>query len=346
TREWNFGMDWSVLNDRLGGSVDVYTKTTSDLLYDYSVPVPPNLYAYTLANVGKMRNRGIEVMINATPVKKKDFEWNMTLTLSHNKNKLLSLSNDLYETDNFIEVGGLGEPISTPTHCMEVGHTLGDFWGLKSVGVSKNGFVLVEASDGEGGWTVKEFNTNLNVEENRQHLGNGLPKVYLGWGHTFRYKNFDLNLQFTGQFGYKILNSQRCYYENNSEAYNRLKSAADYHPAINTDGTPYIDETTGKQAMVRLSSSMGQGFWSDHLENGDFLKLSSLTLGYTFPFKGEFEKYIKQARVYISGTNLFCITGYSGIDPEVSNYFLTPGIDPQDKYPTTRSFTVGVNINF
>lgn len=127
TREFNLGLDWSVLHGRLSGSIDIYDKKTSDLLYDYAVPVPPNLYGTTRANVGKIRNRGIEVMINAIPVQTKDFEWNTTLTLSHNNNKLLSLSNDLYETDNFQEAGGVGEPISVPTHCMEVGHSLGDF---------------------------------------------------------------------------------------------------------------------------------------------------------------------------------------------------------------------------
>lgn len=346
TKEWNFGLDWSTLNERLNGSVDFYVKTTSDLLYDYSVPVPPNLYTTTTANVGEMRNTGIEVMVNAIPVRTRDFEWNTTLTLSHNKNKLLSLSNDLYETETFHEVGGLGEPITVITHCMEVGKSLGDFWGLKSVGVNKDGVVLVEVSDGNGGWTVKEFNTNLNVKENRQRLGNGLPKVYAGWTNNFRYKRLDLSMQFTGQFGYKILNAQRCYYENNSVAYNRLKSAADYHAAINVDGTPYIDEATGKQKMVRLSNSMGQGFWSDHLESGDFLKLTNVTLGYELPLTGKINKFINYARVYLSAQNLFCITGYSGIDPEVSNDYLSPGIDPQDKYPTTRSFTVGVNLTF
>ncbi len=346
THEWNFGLDYSVLRNRIYGSVDFYIKTTKDLLYDYAVPVPPNLYGYTTANVGKMRNTGIEFMITAVPVQTKDFTWETTVTLSHNKNKLLSLSNDLYETDNFLEVGGIGDPISVSTHCMEVGHSLGDFWGLKSVGVDADGFVLVEAKDSEGNWQVVPFNTNLNVEENRQRLGNGMPDVYFGWSHTFRYKNFDLSMQFTGQFGYQILNAQRCFYENNSIAYNRLKSAAKYHKAINTDGTPAIDATTGEQILVRLSSSMSQGFWSDHIEDGDFLKLTNVTLGYTIPLKGHITNYIKGARVYANATNLFCITGYSGIDPEVSNYFLYPGIDDRDKYPTTRSYTIGMSINF
>lgn len=346
SKEWNFGIDYGFLNNRIHGSLDVYVKTTNDLLFWYNVPMPPNLYSSTLVNVGDMRNTGIELMIEAIPVQTKDFEWTTTLTASHNKNKLLKLSNDLYETDNFQEVGGISDPISTETHCMEVGKPLGDFWGLKFVGYDKDGFALVEASDGNGGWTVKQFNANLNNLENRQRLGSGTPKVILGWGNTFRYKNIDLSMQFTSQLGYKILNASRCFYENNSIAYNRLKTAADLHPAINTDGTPYIDPETGKQKMVTLSQSMGQGFWSDHLENGDFLKLSNITLGYTFTPKGALSNYIKKARIYANATNLFCITGYTGIDPEVDNYFMAPGIDDRDKYPVTRNYTVGLSLNF
>jgi len=346
TREYNLGIDWAVLNSRLSGSLDLYTKKTDDLLYPYNVPVPPNMYGQTVANAASIGNKGIEVMVNAIPVKTKDFEWNTTLTLSHNENKLLSLSNDLYVTDNFTEDGGVGDPISVPTHCLEVGQRMGDFWGLKSVGVSKDGFVLVQVSDGNGGWVAKEFETKYNEEAYRQRLGNGLPQVYAGWNNTFRYKGFDLSMQFTGQFGFQILNTQRAFYENNSIAYNRLKSAANWYGAVDATGAAVIDATTGKQKLVQLSSSMAQGVWSDFIEDGDFIKLSSATFGYTFPVSGSAKKYIQNARLYVSGQNLFCITGYSGLDPEVSNYFRAPGIDDRDKYPTIRSYTVGLSINF
>lgn len=355
TKEWNVGLDWETLGSRLNGSIDVYRKTTDDLLFDYNVPVPPNLYSTTKANVGSMRNTGIELMLNGVPVRTKDFEWSTTLTLSHNKNKLLSLSNELYETKNFHELySGIGDPISVPTHCMEVGHALGDFWGLKSVGVDKDGFVLVEVSDGNGGWVAKPFTTDYNTESNRQRLGNGLPDVYAGWNNTFRYKNFDLSMQFTGQFGFKILNVQRAFYENNSIAYNRLKSANKQYGAVDANGAAVIDETTGMQKQVKLANSMTQGFWSDHLENGDFVKLTNLTVGYTVPLSESMRKYIPYLRVYASGQNLFCITGYSGLDPEVAvsvyqdyrNDYKVPGVDNRDKYPTVRSFTFGLNVNF
>lgn len=348
TNEWNFGLDFGFFNNRLSGSFDFYVKTTNDLLYQYAVPVPPNLHGETLANVGSMRNIGQELAITAIPVIARDFQWETTLTLSHNSNKLLNLNNDLYETDNFLEIGGVSDPINVSTHCIEVGHALGDFWGLKFVGYDKNGFALVEASDGNGGWTVKPFNTNLNTKENRQRLGSGAPKLMLGWSNTFHYRGFDLSMQFTGQFGYKILNTQRCFYENNSIAYNRLKSAAELLPAVKYENGQIVPEldANGNQLMVTRSNSMDQGVWSEHIENGDFLKLSSLTLGYTIPLKGAVKKFIPSLRVYGSMTNVFCITGYSGLDPEVSNYFLAPGIDDRDKYPTTRSYTVGLQLQF
>ncbi|HAM99764.1 MAG TPA: SusC/RagA family TonB-linked outer membrane protein [Marinilabiliales bacterium] len=344
TREYSFGIEWAVMNGRVSGTIDLYNKKTTDLLYNYDVPLPPNLTSITTANVGKMRNNGIEILLNVIPVRTSDFEWNSTLTMSHNKNKLLTLSGGIYKTLDYREEGGVGDPISLPTHYIEVGHNMGDFWVLKSNGVSKDGNVWVEVSDGEGGWVNKEFSTSLNQMSNRQRYHNGLPKVYAGWTNTFRYKKFDLNMVFTGQFGYYILNAQRSFYENNSIAYNRLKSAADYHLAVDENGDPEIYAPTGQQILTQLSKSMSQGVWSDHVEKGDFVKLTNVTLGYTLPITTN--KYIQSLRMYVSGQNLFCITGYSGIDPEVSNFFRAPGIDDRDKYPTIRSFTMGLSVNF
>lgn len=325
--EFNVGLDWSVLDNRLGGSIDLYNKKTTDLLFWYTVPTPPNLFNSTLANAGSVRNQGIEVAVNAVPVRTKDFEWKTVVTVSANKNKLLSLSNDMYESNSFMDTGGLGEPISISTHRMEEGRALGEFYGLKSVGVSENGLFLIEKPDGE----VVEFsNDQLKNDEYRQYLGSGLPKVYLGWTNNLSYKNWDLSMQFTSQLGFKILNEPRAFYENNSIAYNRLKSVEE---------APYGGQYT-------LSSSQPQTFVSYYLEDGDFLKLTNLTIGYTFPIKKN-NKYIKGVRAYLSGDNLFCITGYSGLDPELSNWYPTSaGIDARDKYPSIRSFTFGLNLTF
>ena len=323
SKEFNIGLDWAVLDERLSGSIDVYQKKTSDMLYDFTVPTPPNLYNKTLANAGKMRNQGIEIAVNAIPVRTKDFEWKTTVTASHNANKLLSLSNDLYETSNQIDHAYLGEPINLSTQRMEVGRSMGQFYGMKSVGVSENGLWLIEnAKTGE----IEEFTDNMLSNDD---LGNALPKLYLGWNNSFRYKNFDLSFQMTGQFGFKILNEPRAYYENNSIAYNRLKSV---------QKAPYGGQYT-------LSTAQKQTFVSYYLEDGDFLKMTNITLGYNIPLKSS--KFVKNIRAYVSADNLFCITGYDGLDPEMSNGDIwSLGIDWRDKYPSTRSFTFGLNVSF
>jgi TonB-dependent starch-binding outer membrane protein SusC len=325
--EYNIGLDLSVLKDRLSASIDVYSKKTTDMLWWFDVPTPPNLYNRTLANVGQMRNQGIEIAINATPIRTKNFEWKTTVTGSTNNNKLLSLSNDLYQTANQHDEGGMGEPISMSTHRLEVGKSIGNYFGLKSVGVSKNGLWLIENPQTGAAEEIKE--DMVASDTYRQYLGNGLPKVYLGWNNTFRYKNFDLGFQLTSQLGFKILNEPRAFYENNSIAYNKLKSV---------QNAPYGGQYT-------LSSSQKQTLVSYYLEKGDFVKLSNMSLGYTVPLKKN--KYVSGIRAYVSGDNLFCITGYSGLDPELSNKdAVTSGLDKRDKYPVTRSFTFGVNVTF
>lgn len=324
--EFNVGIDWSVLNDRLSGTIDMYHKKTSDMLWWYDVPCPPNLYNTTLANVGKMRNMGIEIAVNAVPVRMKDFEWRTTVTAAYNATKLLSLSNALYQTTNQHDEAGLGEPISLTTQRLEVGKPLGQWYGMKSVGVSENGLWMIENK--ETG-KAEEFNDNMLTDDKyHQYLGNAIPKVNVGWNNSFSYKGFDLNMQFTGQFGAKILNEARAYYENNAVVYNRLKSAADKQYGQNV-----------------LSIAQKQTFVSYYLENGNYVKLSNLTLGYTVPLKSD--KYAKNIYLYLSGSNLFTITGYKGLDPELSNSDpLSSGIDWRDKYPSIRTFTLGAKFTF
>ena len=292
--EYNIGIDFAVLGDRIWGSIDLYRKKTVDMLWEYDVPVPPNLYPRTRANVGEMR----------------------------------SLSNDLYETANRHYIAYLGEPISLSTQIMEVGKPLGQWYGLKSVGVSENGLWMIENPTTGA---IEEFNDNMLTDKETyyQNLGNAIPKVNVGWSNTFKYKDFDLNMQFTGQFGFKILNEARAYYQNNAVTYNRLKDAAE---------APYGDGNVLKPAQK-------QTFVSYYLSNGNFFKLSNLTLGYNIPLKEN--KYIKAARVYASADNVFTITAYNGLDPELSNgdpqY---SGIDQRDKYPTIHTYTFGLNVTF
>lgn len=337
SNEINLGIDMGFFADRLTFSLDLYNKNTNGLLYNYAVPLPPNLYNSILANVGVMNNKGVELFLTAVPVITKDFEWESTLAVSHNSNKLVSLSNDLYETADYLNTGGVSDPVSVTTHRVEVGMATGNFWGLKSVhGVTSDGKWIVELPDGT--WTP--YSTELNDDQYRQYLGTGVPQVNLSWGNTFSYKGFDLGIQLSSQLGFYILNNQRLFYQNNSIAYNRLSCASDALPIYDLE----TKEPTGE--YTTLSTAQTQGFISEFLERGDYLKLDNVTLGYTFNTKNN--KYVKSARLYLSGDNLAVLTGYSGLDPEIANGnpFWGAGIDDRDKYPTIRSFTFGVNLTF
>lgn len=322
--EYDIGADFSILNYRLNVSVDWYYRLIKGLLYDYSVPSPPNLYTTTRANVGEMSNNGLEIMVNAIPVQTKDFKWETTITFSTNSNKLKSLSNDLYQiSSDYFMTGWIEEPIKTESHIVRIGHKVGDIYGFKVVDV-----------DESGKWIYLDKNGNrVNYDdfthsfEDKQILGNGVPKWYLGFNNQFRYKNFDLAINMRGAFGFQIMNGMRMFYENRSrQDWNRLRSA--------------YDKVFGKAVLNTLCS---EEFNSYYVENGDYWKIDNITLGYSF---SKINKWIKTLRLYASVNNAITITGYKGIDPEVSTSGLAPSYDNRDSYPHTRAFTFGMNVTF
>ncbi|WP_211092351.1 SusC/RagA family TonB-linked outer membrane protein [Chitinophaga eiseniae] len=322
--EANIGLDFSMLKGRISGNIDVYNRRIKGLLYNYAVPSPPNLYPLTTANVGKMENKGIEIMLNFVPVKTNDFTWNTSVNFSTNTNKLISLSNELYQTTTpYFTTGAAGVPIQTFTNIVTVGKGIGDFYGYKVIDIDDKGKWIYEGRDGK---PVK-YDDFPHAFEDKKVIGNGLPKYYAGWNNNFSYKRFDLGITMRGAFGYQIINSQRMYMENPTiQNYNILRSA--------------YDKVFGKTELKVNALE----FNSYYVEKGDFWKIDNITLGYTFA--GLKNKYLKGARVYVSSLNTFTITGYKGLDPEVNRMGLNPGMDDRDKYPTTRSFTLGVNLNF
>ena len=323
--EFNAGADYSLFKGRIYGTVDYYVRRTMGLLYDYQVPSPPNLFPTTTANVGSLENRGLEVQLNVVPVQTKDFNWTSTFNFSTNKNTLLSLNNDLYQlTNDFFTTGYTGEPIQTYTSRVQVGQKLGNFYGYKVVDVTSDGKWIYSNKNGEQ-VTYDKF---THSEDDKQVLGNGLPKYYAGWNNNFRYKSFDLGVTMRGAFAFQILNVQRMYYENTGVTqYNRLRSA--YDPIF------------GKAV---LNTAMPLEYNSYYVENGAYWKIDNITLGYNF--QPDLIKYVKNLRVYVSTLNTFTITGYKGLDPEVNRLGLAPGVDDRDKYPTVRTFTAGLNVTF
>jgi len=345
-RETDFGVDFSMLNSRISGSIDYYNRKIDGLLFDYAVPSPPNLYPTTRANVGKMENKGLEVLINIVPVKKENFEWTSSVSFSTNTNKLISLTNDIYKaSSDYFTTGYTGPPVQSFTHIVKVGEPVGNFYGFKVIGIGDDktdvanyGQWIYEGADGAA-VKYKDFKHSFG---DKKVIGNGLPKYYAGWVNNFRYKNWDLSISQRGAFKFQVANFSRMMYENPTfSQYNLLRTA--FNPVF------------GK---TQLKSP--QEFNSYYVENGDYWKIDNITLGYNIPKTGI--KYIQSARFYVSSLNTLIITNYKGIDPEVSlvtsgggsqgginvnsGAGLAPGVDNRDKYPTMRTFTLGLNVTF
>ena len=325
-KETNIGLDFVSWGGRLSGSIDYYNRDVDGLIYEYGVPTPPNLYNKTMANGGTMRNRGVEVLVTVVPVQNKDFEWSTTGTFSLNSNKLISLSGSIFKSDyDYFNTGTVeysGQVADS--HRVQVGESIGNFYGFKVVDGDSEGRWIYEDRNGE----LVNYKYFTHAPEDKHVIGNGLPKWYAGWNNTLRYKNFDLNVTMRGAFGFQIINGGRMNYENvkNSRFENRLKSVNDL--------------VFGKHT---LSPEVEPEFNSYYVEDGDYWKIDNITLGYSF---GQVGKYIKSLRIYGSVLNALTITGYKGIDPEVSTDGLTPGYDTRDRYPSVRSFTFGVNVKF
>lgn len=312
--ELNLGLDFSLFKHRLSGSLDLYSRVTKDLLYTYSVPVPPNLASTIYANVGSIANQGIELMLNGEVLRTKDCFVNVSANVSYNINNILSLSNEHYQRD-YIELGSTGAPVQKTTHLVQEGGSVGDFYGWKSTGLKKNGAWIVE--DGSYG-----------SDDSRKIIGNGIPKINSGLTASVGYKGFDFSISLRGTFLFNILNQYRMLWETFQigQQYNFPKTI--------------LDKPYGGDYYL---ASTSPAYVSYFVEKGDFVKIDNASLGYNFKLANS---AIKTLRVYVSGLNLYTFTAYKGIDPEVNFGGLTPGIDYTSNYPTTRTVSLGVKLGF
>ncbi|WP_353125150.1 SusC/RagA family TonB-linked outer membrane protein [Parapedobacter pyrenivorans] len=322
-KELNLGLEFGIFNDMVTATIDYYNRTTSDLLFNYPVATPPYLYNNVTANAASMENKGLEVGVNIAAVRKTAFTWNTQFNYSTNKNRIVSLSDKSFQlASGYFDAGFLAEPIQTPTSRVRIGQPVGNFFGYKSTDIDDDGHWVIMGKDGE----AKSIDDAQ--ADDKQVIGNGLPKHYLAWNNSFAYKNFDLNITMRGAFDFQILNTPRMWYE---------------APVMMTRGnllsTAY-DDVYGKRP---LADNQSVSYVSYYVENGDYWKIDNITLGYTLPLQ---TKYIKNVRLYASGSNLFTITGYSGIDPEVSILGLAPGVDDRNRYPATSTYTLGAFFTF
>lgn len=319
---YNVGLDFAFLKGRIAGTIDAYYKKTDDVLYTYDVPSPPYQYNKLLANGASMTNRGIELMLTVNAFENKDFGWSSSFNMSYNKNKIGSLSSNVenltiaerYEGTMTLE-GWTAQTVSL----VRPGSPLGTFYTYKYKGYdSESQKTLYENKSGEIVTIDK-----LKSPDDYQVVGQALPKVNYGWSNSFRYKNFDFNFFVRGVLGNKIFNASRA-------DLSRLTQAE----------TVNISHEAVKDGIMEAPQPSSR--W---LENGDFLRMENMTLGYQFNTKS-WKGGINRLRLYFTAENLFVLTSYTGVDPEVSLDGLSPGIDNRNYYPKTRTFSLGVNLSF
>ena len=326
--EYNIGLDYAFLNNRLYGSLDTYYRNTKDLLWDYDVPTPPYQYPTLLANAGEMNSYGVELSISGVPVKTKNWTWITTPTVAWNRCYISKLSDPSkgfnYTQTTSGSTGGENGLMNTNTQILIEGQSIGEFYGYKFEGMKSDGSWVY--STPAGGWTSSP------VEGHRQTLGNAQPAVTFGWNNTVRWHNFDMSLFFRGVIGNKILNITRLAYgPQESMSSNVFMYDIENH---------YIQAGEDKGVIHTNKTD----FSNYYLEDGSYVKLDNITLGYNF--KPKSNKFVENMRIYATGQNLLTLTKYSGQDPEVNTTNVwSAGIDYCDFYPVVANFLLGVNIS-
>lgn len=324
-QNFNAGLDFELFGSKLSGSVNYYVRTNKDLLGSYNVSVPPNVQSTTFANVGTMRNSGVELQLTADVVQGKDLNYSLSFAGATNSNKFVSFSNNVYSGQPFIDVVGLPSPGSPGTaQRLEEGQRIGSFYMLKSAGLDATGRLMVYKKDG----SIIPGNQASN--DDKQYVGNGLPKFTASLGNTFRYKQFDLSVYLRGAFGYDLFNTVAFY-----------AGTPVTQSGANVLSTAYNGGKYASLTNADTYSSLSDYF----LEKGDFVKLDNVTFGYNFSSP---VKYFKSGRLYMNGRNLYTFTKWSGGDPEsVSINGLYPGINPGlSYYPSALQLLIGLQIKF
>ena len=328
-KTFDAGIDLSMWGGRFNLTFDWYTSTTSDMLYTYTVPVPPFTYDRLLANMGKMQNTGFELAVRGDIVKTRNFTFNSGINLAYQKNKLKSLSGTYMgqplTTSEHIAVSNVsaaGLTQNTGVSYLIEGQPIGVFYLPHCTGIDEKGQYILEDLDGNG-------SIDTGDSGDRQVCGQSIPKFYLGWDFNFKYKNWDLTMQFNGAFGHKIYNATSMTYSNmsNFPTYNVLSDA----PSMN-----------GGKGIYDIQIS---DYW---LEKGDYLNFEYASLGYNFTRENLGVKWIQNLRLAFSCNNIFTLTSYKGLTPMINSASLSDNIGLDDKqiYPLCRTFTLSMSVTF
>lgn len=330
--QYNVGLDLSLVDSRIMMSVDAYLKNTNDMLVDMTVPVSTG-YSDTNVpkiNAGKMRNKGIEVAVNSRNLIGA-FSWNTSLNVSYNKNEILSLNGDV--------------PIYSGNNINAVGHPVNAFYGYVTNGIFQTQeevddyAIQTQGNDAynrtsPGDLKFKDLNNDGVInDKDRTYLGNPTPSWTFSMNNSLAWKGFDLEIFIQGAAGNKIYNSNRASLEAMSVAQNQMTTVLDRWHGEGTSNTMPRAVFGDPNKNNRVSDRF--------LEDGKYLRLKNVTLGYTLPEWLTAKAAISSARVFVSGQNLLTLTRYKGLDPEISG----SGND-DNVYPVARCITVGATISF
>lgn len=318
-KNWNIGIDFSLFNGRLYGSLNYFNRRQQDLLGNYKVSVPPYLFDETFVNVGTMKNTGVELELNFSAVKTKNFSYDINFVGTTMSNEFVDFSNSEFVGQDYYDVCGTEDPYPYYNlQRIQKGESLGNFRMYKYAGHTADGEWLVYDKDGD------IIRASQATDDDRQIVGNGMPKYTMSMTHNFRYRDFDLSLFFRGAFDYDIFNIHDFYYGTRTFTGNRLDNAYD------------------KNFIVTSNPVVCDYF----LERGDYLKLDMLTLGYTFSPKDW--RFLDRIRIYGTMKNVFTLTKFSGVDPSTYQVNgLTPGGQGSRTYfPSTRQFIIGLQLDF
>lgn len=353
TEQWNVGFDLSFFNERLNFTADVYRKTTRDLLLEASLPLVSGYYSAT-KNIGKVRNDGLELSLSTVNVQTKDFTWTSDFNIAFNKNEVLELAENQLSLTTAARFDQNYN--SQPSYIAKVGLPMGMMYGYIYEGTYKyddfvksgNSYTLKdnvpyfssEANTQPGMPKYKDVNGDGIIDTNdRTIIGRGLPIHTGGFTNSFTYKGFDLSVFFQWSYGNDIMNANRLFFEN-AGGKKDLNQFASY-------ANRWTPENPESDIPAATKSASNNVISSRIIEDGSYLRLKTVTLGYTFPKALIAKAKLSNARVYVAAQNLWTWTSYSGYDPEVSvrNSALTPGLD-FSSYPRAFTLSFGVNLGF
>lgn len=355
TAETNLALDLSVLKNRISLTTEVYRKKTKDLLLLASLPLSSG-YSSAYKNVGSVENKGLEFTLNTTNVKTNKFSWTSSFNIAFNKNKVLSLTENQESFSSIITWDNNWN--SYPAYIVKLGQPLGLMYGYIWDGVYQYSDFYQNTS---GAYVLKDnVTTNGNARGSIQPgdikykdingdgvvntadytiIGKGIAKHAGGFSNNFTYKGFDLNIFFQWSYGNDIQNTNRLVFDGNGLGKTNLNQYASYIDRWASDNT--------SSNNFRTNGFFGGGYSSRTVEDGSYLRLKTVSLGYNLSEKLLKRAKIKSVRVYLSGQNLITWTNYTGMDPEVNTYnsAISPGFD-YSAYPRARTITLGANLSF